>query len=81
MKIDSAPVFTAYLRDIGERKLNEESRQRLAAIVEFSDDAIVSKNLNGIIMSWNRSAERLFGYTAAEAVGRSIAIIIPPVPM
>jgi len=56
----------------------EETRSRLAAIVQNSDDAIVAKDLNGIITSWNRSAERIFGYTEQEVLGKPIAIIIPP---
>src|SRR5438128_5665527 len=53
-------------------------RQKLASIVESSDDAIVSKNLDDVITSWNRGAERLLGYTAAEAIGKPITRIIPP---
>jgi PAS domain S-box-containing protein len=66
------------LVDISQRKLAEESQARLAAIVESSDDAIVGKSLGGQILSWNGGAERIFGYTAAEAIGRHITLIIPP---
>lgn len=65
-------------RDVTARKDAEETQSRLAAIVEFSEDAIVSKTFDGIIRTWNSGAERLFGYTSEEAIGKSITIIIPP---
>ena len=67
----------AMLRDITERKQAELATTRLAAIVESSDDAIVSKDLNGIVTGWNGGAERMFGYSADEMVGTSILRLVP----
>jgi PAS domain S-box-containing protein len=63
--------------DVTRRKEDESARAHLAAVVASSDDAIVSKTLDGIIRSWNAGAERLFGYTAAETVGRSVLMLLP----
>ena len=61
-----------------ERLRGELAAEHYAAIIESSDDAIVSKDLNGTILTWNHGAELLFGYTAEETVGKPITIIIPP---
>jgi PAS domain S-box-containing protein len=65
-------------RDISERKRAEEARERLAAVVESSDDAIIGTSLEGTISAWNPGAENLFGYSASEALGASIQMLVPP---
>jgi len=70
--------YVAIRADITSRKLAEEAQERLAAIVNSSDDAIIGKTLDGIITDWNPGAERLFGYSAAEASGKPMTLIFPP---
>ena len=65
-------------RDVTARRKAELTQRRLAAIVEFSDDAIISKDVNGIVTTWNESAQRIFGYSAEEMIGKPIAIIAAP---
>jgi two-component system cell cycle sensor histidine kinase/response regulator CckA len=71
-------LVTGLLSDITERKKDEEAREAFASIVELSHDAIVTKNLDGVITGWNRAAERMYGYSAVQAVGQSISVLLPP---
>ena len=75
--LQDPPMFTAFVRDITERVCAAEATARLAAIVESSEDAIIGKDLDGIIRSWNAGAQKIFGYSEAEMVGTSITRLIP----
>jgi PAS domain S-box-containing protein len=78
LKTRQSITFNAFCRDITEHKRAEETRSTLVSIVESSDDAIVGLTLEGLILSWNQGAERIYGYSAAEAIGRSKSILVPP---
>ena len=70
-------AVSASARDTTERRRSDQLRFHQAAIIESSDDAILSKTLDGVILTWNRAAEKLYGYTAGEIVGRSVSLLIP----
>ncbi|MCX5827175.1 MAG: PAS domain S-box protein [Deltaproteobacteria bacterium] len=70
--------FQAVARDITERKRAEEVTARLAAIIASSDDAIIGKDLSGTVVTWNKGAERIYGYTAEEVINKPISILVPP---
>jgi two-component system, OmpR family, sensor histidine kinase VicK len=78
VELPAGPVALSVVRDVSERHRAAVDRQRLAAIVESSGDVIIGKTLDGIVTSWNQAAERLYGYTAEEMIGQSIARIFPP---
>jgi PAS domain S-box-containing protein len=73
-----ADQFIGIINDITERRRAEELQARLAAVVKYSDDAIITKTLDGIITTWNPGAERMFGYTPHEVIGKSVTILVPP---
>jgi PAS domain S-box-containing protein len=78
LETEGGVLVSSTIRDVTDRRRSEEHRFQLAAIVDSSDDAIIGKSLDCIIMSWNRGAERLFGYAADEAIGKPIAMLLPP---
>ena len=77
LQSDSGVLVSSAIRDISERRRVEEERARLAAIVETSSDAIIKETLDGTIVSWNKGAERIFGYSTLEAVGQKGGILMP----
>jgi PAS domain S-box-containing protein len=70
--------FVVILEDVTERRRAAETRARLAAVIESSDDAIITKTLDGIITSWNPGAQRIFGYAPEETIGKPVTMLIPP---
>jgi PAS domain S-box-containing protein len=74
---DAITGVVLVFRDVTQRRLSEAVSARLAAIIESSDDAIIGKDLHGIVTSWNEGAQRLFGYTAEEVIGRPLSLLVP----
>ena len=78
IETDDGRLAIAFVRDISARRDGELAIKQLAAIVESSDDAIIGNTLDGTILSWNRGAERMYGYSAAEMVGQTVSVLAPP---
>ena len=78
LKSRPSSLVLAMVEDITDKKKAEEARFRHAAVIESSDDAIASGTLDGIIVSWNKGAEKIYGYTEGEAVGKPITMLVPP---
>jgi PAS domain S-box-containing protein len=78
LETEDGVLVSSTIRNVTDRKKAEELRFQLAAIVDSSDDAIVGKSLDGMIRSWNKGAERVFGYKAEEVIGRPISVLLPP---
>ncbi len=78
MTVGDKKLFTVILRDVTEKKKAEATIREMAAIVQSSDDAIIGRDLNGIITSWNAGAERLYGYSAKEVIGKPASLLVPP---
>ena len=78
LQTEDGTLVSSAIRDITERKRSEEDASHFRAVVESSHDAIIGKDLQGVITSWNSGAERLYGYTPAEAQGKSISMLVPP---
>ena len=78
LETQEGSLVSSAIRDITERKNAEETRDQLASIVDYSDDAIIYKSLDGTIGSWNKGAERLYGYSAEEVIGQPVSLLLPP---
>jgi len=77
LETEEGPLVSSTIRDITERRRAELGREQLASIVDYSDDAIIGKSLDGIIVNWNKGAERLYGYSAEETLGKPISLLLP----